>query len=157
MIIIKRYIGCDPGKTGAMVCISENGVEIVPFEEEAYRDALERWSKDSCVAAIERVSAMPGQGVSSTFTFGQNFGYTQGLMYAFKIPVNLVSPAVWKKEFSVQMGKDASKAEKKAKTIACMKRLFPDVSLKRTERSRTDDDGISDALAIAEYCRRKFR
>ena len=98
---MKRYIGCDPGKTGALVCISEDGVEIVPFEEEAYRDALERWSKDSCVAAIERVSAMPGQGVSSTFTFGQNFGYTQGLMYAFKIPVNLVSPAVWKKEFSV--------------------------------------------------------
>lgn len=153
---MKRYIGCDPGESGSLVCISDNGVEIVPFEVEAYREALERWSKDTAVATIEKVSAMPHQGVSSTFNFGTNYGFILGLCYAFKIPVNLVTPNQWKKEFSVQMGKDASKAEKKAKTIACMKRLFPDISLKRTPRSRVDDDGIADGLALAEYGRRKF-
>lgn len=140
-----------------MVSIDENGaVEIVPFDEESYRDALERWFNDDCVAACEKIHAMPHQGVTSSFTFGQNYGWILGLLYAYRVPVNLVSPMAWKKMFGVQLSKDASKAEKKAKTISEMKRLFPSVSLKRTERSKVDDDNIADALAIAEFCRRSF-
>lgn len=154
---MKRWIGVDIGKSGAMVSIDENGaVEIVPFDEESYRDALERWFNDDCVAACEKIHAMPHQGVTSSFTFGQNYGWILGLLYAYRVPVNLVSPMAWKKMFGVQLSKDASKAEKKAKTISEMKRLFPSVSLKRTERCKVDDDGIADALAIAEFCRRSF-
>lgn len=138
-----------------MVSIDENGaVEIVPFDEESYRDALDRWFNDDCVAACEKIHAMPHQGVTSSFTFGQNYGWILGLLYAYRVPVNLVSPMAWKKMFGVQLSKDASKAEKKAKTISEMKRIFPSVSLKRTERSKVDDDNIADALAIAEFCRR---
>ena len=138
-----------------MVSIDENGaVEIVPFDEESYRDALERWFNDDCVAACEKIHAMPHQGVTSSFTFGQNYGWILGLLYAYRVPVNLVSPMAWKKMFGVQLSKDASKAEKKAKTISVMKQLFPSVSLKRTERSKVDDDNIADALALAEFCRR---
>lgn len=154
---MKRWIGIDIGKSGALVSIDETGaVEIVPFDEEDYRDALERWRDDEIVAACEKIHSMPNQGVSSSFTFGENYGWILGLLYAYRVPVNLVSPMAWKKAFGVQMTKDASKAEKKAKTIAEMKRLFPSVSLKRTERSRIDDDNIADALAIAEFCRRNF-
>lgn len=154
---MKRWIGIDIGKSGALVSIDETGaVEIVPFDEEDYRDALERWRDDEIVAACEKIHSMPNQGVSSSFTFGENYGWILGLLYAYRVPVNLVSPMAWKKAFGVQMNKDASKAEKKAKTIAEMKRLFPSVSLKRTEKSRIDDDNIADALAIAEFCRRNF-
>lgn len=154
---MKRYIGIDVGKSGAMVSIDETGaVEIVPFDEEAYRDALDRWFNDDCVAACEKIHSMPHQGVTSSFSFGQNYGWILGLLYAYRVPVNLVSPMAWKKMFGVQLTKDASKAEKKAKTISEMKRLFPSVSLKRTERSKVDDDNIADALAIAEFCRRSF-
>lgn len=154
---MKRWIGIDIGKSGALVSIDETGaVEIVPFDEEDYRDALERWRDDEIVAACEKIHSMPNQGVSSSFTFGENYGWILGLLYAYRVPVNLVSPMAWKKAFGVQMSKDASKAEKKAKTIAEMKRLFPSVSLKRTEKSRIDDDNIADALAIAEFCRRNF-
>lgn len=153
---MKRYIGCDVGQSGALVCISDEGVEIIPFDLENYRNALERWKADDCMAVVEKVSSMPGQGVSSTFSFGTNFGMIQGMLYALHIPTELVPPQTWKKMFSLNLNKSFSKAEKKARTIAKMKQLFPDVSLKRTERSRTDDDNIADALAIAFYCKRTY-
>lgn len=153
---MKRYIGCDPGASGALVCISEDGIEIIPYDEENYREALERWSKDDCVAAIEKVGPMPGQGVSSTFSFGMNWGFIRGMFYTLRIPVQLIPPQTWKKLFSLNLSKEYSKADKKARTIQTVKELFPDISLKRTPRSRTDDDGIADAIMIAEYCRRKL-
>ena len=153
---MKRFIGCDPGVSGALVCISDEGIEIIPYDEENYREALERWSKDECVMAIEKVGSMPGQGISSTFNFGTNWGFVRGMCYAFKIPVQLIPSQTWKRTFSLNLSKDYSKAEKKARTIQVAKELFPDVSLKRTPKCRTDDDGIADALMIAEHCRRRL-
>ena len=153
---MKRFIGCDPGVSGALVCISDEGIEIIPYDEENYREALERWSKDECVMAIEKVGSMPGQGISSTFNFGTNWGFVRGMCYAFKIPVQLIPSQTWKRAFSLNLSKDYSKAEKKARTIQVAKELFPDVSLKRTPKCRTDDDGIADALMIAEFCRRRL-
>lgn len=156
---MKRYIGCDPGSSGALAMICEDGtIEIVPFDEEQYRNKLEEWSKDSdVVCAVEKVAAYPGQGVISVFKFGQNYGWILGMLYALRIPTNLVPPQTWKKAFGLTMSKAATKAEKKQKTIDTMKRMFPSVSLKRTERSKTDDDGCADALAIAAHCRRTFQ
>lgn len=153
---MKRFIGCDPGTSGALVCISDDGFEIIPYDEENYREALCRWSKDDCVMAIEKVGSMPGQGISATFNFGTNWGFIRGMCYAFKIPVQLIPPQTWKKAFSLNLGKSYSKAEKKARTIQTVKELFPNISLKKTERCRTDDDGIADAVMLAEYARRKL-
>lgn len=138
------------------MCISDDGFEIIPYDEENYREALYRWSKDDCVMAIEKVGSMPGQGISATFNFGTNWGFIRGMCYAFKIPVQLIPPQTWKKEFSLNLGKSYSKAEKKARTIQTVKELFPNISLKKTERCRTDDDGIADAVMLAEYARRKL-
>ena len=138
------------------MCISDDGFEIIPYDEENYREALCRWSKDDCVMAIEKVGSMPGQGISATFNFGTNWGFIRGMCYAFKIPVQLIPPQTWKKEFSLNLGKSYSKAEKKARTIQTVKELFPNISLKKTERCRTDDDGIADAVMLAEYARRKL-
>ena len=151
---MKRWIGVDPGMSGSMVCISEEGIEIIPYDEENYRDALERWAKDDCVCAIEKVGSMSGQGVSATFNFGTNWGFVRGLCYAFRIPVQLVTPQTWKKPFGLNIGKKYSKADKKAKTIQVAKELYPNISLKRTPKCRTDDDGVADALMIATFAKR---
>lgn len=78
------YIGIDPGKDGAMAVITPDTVTVFPFDRDGYRNALEGLCgfADNCRCCLERVNAMPGQGVASTFTFGQNFGFIQGLLAA---------------------------------------------------------------------------
>lgn len=99
------------------------------------------------IACVEHVSAMPGQGVTSMFNFGQNFGFIQGVLSALGIPYELVRPAKWKKEFSITRDKNTS--------IEVCKRLFPGVNLLPTERSRKEDDNMAEAILLAEYARRK--
>ncbi len=98
---------------------------------------------------LEKVHSMPQQGVKSTFNFGTSFGYIKGVLEAFGIPYQEVPPQAWKKEFNL-IGTD-----KKA-SIACAKRLFPNVNLLPTERSRVESDGMAESLLMAEYARRKY-
>lgn len=157
MINIKRWIGCDVGKTGALVSIDEaDNVEIIPYDEIAYRDALERWSQDKCHAVVEQVSAMPGNGSVGMFHFGMTYGEILGMMIAYRIPYQTVRASSWKKLFGLNLSKDKTYADKKAADIAKCHALFPNVSLKRTERCKRDDDNIADALLLAEACRRLF-
>lgn len=100
------------------------------------------------IACLEHVGPMPKQGVTSTFHFGECFGFIQGVLKASDIPFELVRPQKWKKEFSITRDKNTS--------IEVCKRLFPDVSLKRTEKCKKDDDGLAESLLLAEYARRKF-
>lgn len=142
------YIGIDPGKDGALAIIREGGVLVIPFGVEEYRDTLMAFLSGSmaAVCCLEHVSSMPKQGVTSTFNFGVNFGFIQGLLTAYSIPYELVRPQKWKKEFSLSKDKNAS--------IAVCHRLFPSVSLRRTERCTKDHDGMAEALLMAEYARR---
>lgn len=142
------YIGCDPGKSGAMAVINGDNVTVIPFDEKEYIDILLDCDILNTVACIEHVHSMPGQGVSSVFNFGMNFGWIQGIFAAYGIPYELVTPQKWKKEFSATSDKNTS--------IDVCKRLFPSVSLKKTERCKKDDDGIAESLLLAEYARRKF-
>lgn len=147
-------IGIDPGKSGALAVIyaDENNkpfrIKVVPFEETAYRDTLAACVDSRVVCCLEKVGAMPGQGVVSMFNFGHNFGFIQGLLQANKIPYQLVPPQTWKKEFSLSSDKQAS--------IDVCKRLFPDINLMATPRSRKENDGMAEALLMAEYARRKL-
>ena len=99
-------------------------------------------------ACVEKVGAMPGQGVTSMFNFGKNVGYIEGVLETLGIPYQLVPPQKWKKEFS--LGSD------KKQSIEVCKRLFPDISLRRTDKCRTDDDGMAEALLMALYAQRHF-
>lgn len=145
------YIGCDPGKSGALAVIWSNGnVDVATFRDDVYRDIL--WDAagtgDEVRCCLERVGAMPGQGVNSMFHFGENYGFIQGLLTAYSIPYELVTPNKWKKEFQVTGDKNSS--------IDVCKRLFPGVSLRRTDRCRKDDDGMAEALLLAEYAKRRL-
>lgn len=150
------YIGIDPGKKGGWAVIQPNTEPIVcPWDDTFFVSDIHgivdmaRERREKIVAAVEKVGAMPHQGVVSMFNFGTSYGYIQGVLTAFGIPYQLVPPGVWKREFSiVQKGKTGS--------VDVCKRLFPDVSLYPTERCRKESDGMSDALCLAEYARRKF-
>ena len=146
------YIGIDPGKDGALAVIIDSGkASIVPFDQDAYRLVLRQFCMQARMAqtraVLEHDGAMPGQGVTSMFSFGENFGYIKGLLEAFEIPYELVRPQRWKKEFGIS-GKNQS--------VEVCKRLFPGVSLRRTERCKKDHDGMAEALLMAEYARRHY-
>lgn len=144
------YIGIDPGKDGALAFIEPEpvGISVYPFDEGTYAELLQSASGFSCRCCLERVGAMPGQGVTSMFKFGENFGFIQGLLSAFYIPYELVTPQKWKKEFQITGDKNSS--------IAVCKRLFPEVNLRKSDRCRKDHDGMAEALLMAEYARRRL-
>lgn len=144
------YIGIDPGKDGALAFIEPDpvGISVYPFDEGIYAELLQSAGVFSCRCCLERVGAMPGQGVTSMFKFGENFGFIQGILTAYSIPYELVTPQKWKKEFQITGDKNSS--------IAVCRRLFPDVSLRKSDRCRKDHDGMAEALLMAEYARRRL-
>jgi crossover junction endodeoxyribonuclease RuvC len=91
-------------------------------------------------AFVERVSAMPKQGVTSSFNFGRSYGCVIGVIGAMKIPLELVSPTVWKKALNLS----ADKEQCRLRAI----RLFPAVADKF---ARKKDDGRAEAALIALY------
>ena len=142
------YIGCDPGKKGSLAVLRDGVVSVYPFDENVYIDVLVAIDPHDAVCCLEHVGAMPGQGVTSMFHFGENFGFIQGVLRAYKIPFELVRPQKWKKEFSITGDKNSS--------IAVCKRLFPDLNLLPTPRCRKESDGFAEAALLAEYARRKL-
>ena len=142
-------IGIDPGKKGGWAVIDGDGVEVYAWDDQTFVNVMAAtMNKGKCIAAVEKVGAMPGQGVTSMFTFGQGYGFIHGVLTALGIPFQVVPPREWKKEFGLNSDK--------SKSIEVCHRLFPDVDLKRTEKCRTDSDGKAEALLIAEWCRRKM-
>ena len=145
------YIGIDPGKKGGVATISEDGVKVYQWDDQRFIEDMRQHSNwlDKCVAAVEKVGAMPNQGVTSMFSFGQSYGFILGVLATAGIPYQLVSPATWKREFGLL------KSQKQGSVDVC-KRLFPGVSLLPTERCRKESDGMAESLLIAEYARRKM-
>lgn len=153
-------IGIDPGKSGAYAVIGVYPDPVLkPFDDLQFardmrdvatlieRTALsgEKWRSVVCV---EKVGVLPREGVTSCFTFGKNAGYIEGVLTALGIPYQLIPPKKWKSEFGLNSDK--------AKSVEVCKKLFPDVSLRRTERCRKDDDNMAEALLMAEYAKRRM-
>ena len=152
-------IGVDPGITGA-ICFFDNGevsdiIEIPSMAEgkknkrqingpQIYNEIsrrIEGLQKKNIAVVIEQVSAMPGQGVTSMFNFGQSFGVLKGICSAMQLPTHFVRPAKWKKYFNlIKTEKDASRT----KVIE----IFPYISSKL---SRKKDSNKADAILIASF------
>ena len=99
------------------------------------------FKKDEVVIVVEHVNAMPGQGVTSMFNFGQSFGVIKGICAALKLPIYFVRPTKWKKHFNlIKTNKDASRT----KVIE----VYPNISSKL---SRKKDSNKADAILIARY------
>mgnify|MGYP000349606282 CR=1 FL=1 len=137
----RAFIGIDPGQSGSIAVIFPSG-NATWIKLDSTDHDIAGWLQDiqaNSICRIERVSAMPKQGVSSTFKFGRSFGFLQGLLVAFQIPFELVTPQKWQAFMSCRTAGDKNVSK------AAAQRLFP--SLKITHAN-------ADALLIAEYCRR---
>lgn len=144
------YIGVDPGKKGGVAVIDGDGVEVYAWDDQTFVNVMAAtMNKGKCVAAVEKVGAFSGQGVKSMFSFGHSLGYIEGVLSAFGIPYQLIPPVTWKRSFSL-IGKD-----KKASIEVCHK-LFPDVNLLPTDRSRVPSDGMAEAALICLYAKRNL-
>ena len=114
-----------------------NGSQI--FNE--ISEKTKKIEKKNIKVVIEHVSAMPGQGVTSMFNFGQSFGILKGICSAMQLPVYFVRPAKWKKYFNlINSEKDASRT----RAIE----IFPYFS---TQLSRKKDSNKADAILIASF------
>ena len=150
------WIGVDPGQKGSYAVVGSDGsAKAYPWDDASFikhmngATMMRDLEGHKLIAAVEKVGAMPHQGVKSMFNFGKSFGYILGVLEACKIPYQLIPPATWKREFSI-VGKD------KSASIEVCKRLYPDVSLLPTERCRKESDGMADALCLATYAKRKL-
>tara|TARA_Y100000768_G_C23727158_1_gene563072 strand:- start:19 stop:513 length:495 start_codon:yes stop_codon:yes gene_type:complete len=158
-------IGIDPGISGS-ICFFENGkildvVEMPTMNEgkknkrqvngsQVYNEIFNRIKgvdKKDIKVIIEQVSAMPGQGVTSMFNFGQSFGILKGICSAMQLPMYFIRPAKWKKYFNlIKSPKDASRS----KVIE----IFPYYSAKLSKKK---DSNKADAILIASYYYETFR
>ena len=152
-----KIIGIDPGLSGAIAILENNKVLNtfdIPVMSEGKKNkrqlnsALlvnllkENINKDEEVAVVvEQVNAMPGQGVTSMFNFGQTFGALKGICAALELPIFFVRPSKWKKYFElINSSKDASRT----KAIE----MYPKLS---NQLSKKKDVNKSDAILIARF------
>ena len=158
-------IGIDPGISGS-ICFFENGKILDVIEmptmtdgkknkkqvngSQIYNEITKRVNQTDekkIRVIIEQVSAMPGQGVTSMFNFGQSFGLLKGICSAMQLPMYFVRPAKWKKYFNlINSEKDASRT----KVIE----IFPYFSSNLTKKK---DSNKADAILIASYYYETFR
>ena len=150
-------IGIDPGVSGA-ICILNNGKISELYEMPTMIDGKknkkqvngaeitnifqkELINETNSKVIIEHVSAMPGQGVTSMFNFGQSFGVIKGICAALRLPLYFVRPTKWKKYFNlINSQKDASRT----KVIE----IFPYISSKISKKK---DVNKADAILIARF------
>lgn len=149
-----RYIGIDPGQKGAIAILAEDsscqGIYQMPGTEmEIVKLLRSITASHPCMIGLEKAQSMPKQGVSSTFKYGKGFGFLIGCIMTLGIRHEQIPPQTWKKAICEGMpkGKDAS--------VITAERLWPDVEL-APGRCRKPQDGLSDALCIAEHMRRKY-
>jgi crossover junction endodeoxyribonuclease RuvC len=158
-------IGIDPGISGS-ICFLEDGIikDVLEmptmtegkknkkqvngsqiFNEISFR--IKTYEKKNIKVVIEQVSAMPGQGVTSMFNFGQSFGILKGICSAMQLPIYFVRPAKWKKYFNlINSEKDASRT----RAIE----IFPYFS---SNLSKKKDSNKADAILIASYFHETYK
>ena len=134
-------LGLDPGRSGGYASISPDRVAAFKWPETDADTAgvLAPFMGLECFAYLELVHSMPKQGVSSSFKFGDHYGFLRGLLVAYKIPFALVPAHKWQRAMGCLTHGDKNISKQKAQ------QLFPQVKITHA---------TADALLIAEYCRR---
>ena len=141
---MKLILGIDPGASGGAALISQDRkfVQVIAYKKLTPRD-LSLWLYEHrleiTMGFLEGVNAMPGQGVSSTFKFGMNYGWWQGTLTTLGIPFERVYPLKWQTKMSCRTGSNKNVSKNRAQE------LFPRIKVTHA---------LADALLIAEYGRR---
>jgi len=158
-------IGIDPGISGS-ICFFEDGkildvIEMPTMNEgkknkrqvngaQIYNEIIDRINKlqkQDVRVVVEQVSAMPGQGVTSMFNFGQSFGIIKGICSAMQLPLYFVRPTKWKKYFNL------IKSEKDASRTRAIE-IFPYFS---SQLSKKKDSNKADAILIASFYHETYK
>ena len=152
-----KIIGIDPGLSGAIAVMQDKKVMNMydmPVMAEGKKNKRQLNSTqlvniikeninedEDTIVVVEQVNAMPGQGVTSMFNFGQTFGAIKGVCAALKLPIFFVRPSKWKKHFElINSSKDASRT----KVIE----MYPTLS---SQLAKKRDVNKSDAVLIAKF------
>ena len=152
-----KIIGIDPGLSGAIAIIENNtvlGIFDMPVMAEGKKNKRQLNSarlvnifrenssnNEEVAVVVEQVNAMPGQGVTSMFNFGQSFGAIKGVCAALNLPIFFVRPSKWKKHFELI---NSSKDSSRTKVIE----MYPSLS---DNLSKKKDVNKSDAILIARF------
>jgi crossover junction endodeoxyribonuclease RuvC len=152
-----KIIGIDPGLSGAIAVLENNKVLNIfdmPVMSEGKKNKRQLNSaqlvsllKDNLepnketVVVVEQVNAMPGQGVTSMFNFGQTFGAIKGVCAAMELPIFFVRPSKWKKHFELI---NSSKDSSRTKAIE----MYPTLS---NQLAKKKDVNKSDAILIGRF------
>ena len=152
-----KIVGIDPGLSGAIAILKENkvlGIFDMPVMAEGKKNKKQLnnaqlvnilkeniQDKEESAVVVEQVNAMPGQGVTSMFNFGQTFGAIKGVCAALELPIFFVRPSKWKKHFELI---NSSKDSSRTKVIE----MYPSLS---NQLSKKKDVNKSDAILIARF------
>jgi len=171
-------LGIDPGLDGGLVLIDKKGdviakhiMPIISMVKKAKNKSGKKTVRSVDIVGVnklieiaqkgygsdlkcymEKVHAMPKQGVCAMFNFGYAFGVVEACLVANKIPYELVTPQAWCKVMHQGISKEY---QAKDRSLLVFKRLYPNFNFKATERCKRPHDGLVDGLLIAEYGRRQ--
>lgn len=145
------YIGIDPGQKGSSCILGFDEPIFCGPGVEGLISALFVTNYAGIHVVLEKSHAMKGQGVSSTFTFAQGYGELIGALKACKIAYTCVHPRTWTK---VMLQGVPTRFEGKQRAAYAAAQLFPTIDLRRTPKCKKPDEGMVDALLIAEWGRR---
>ena len=167
------FIGIDPGMSGAVSIIGNNGTEIYPMPLTVTQDDIdsvtinrilrETEARGKTFVILEKAQAMTGQGVTGVFTYGKGYGKILAVLELSSVPFAEVHPTKWKKAAGLSIPK--IKGEKDSERKKKLKRASVDLALKLFpgERDRIlgprggINDGIAESLLLADYGRRIYR
>ena len=152
-----KIFGIDPGLSGAIAILKDNKVVNIfemPVMSEGKKNKRQLNSAllanlikqniiddEEVAIVVEQVNAMPGQGVTSMFNFGQTFGAIKGICATLELPIYFVRPSKWKKHFELI---NSSKDSSRTKAIE----MYPKLS---SELAKKKDVNKSDAILIARF------
>ena len=152
-----KIVGIDPGLSGGIAILENNKVLRLfdmPIMAEGKKNKRQLNSallvniikenisiNEEIAIVVEQVNAMPGQGVTSMFNFGQTFGAIKGVCAALNLPIFFVRPSKWKKHFELI---NSSKDSSRTKVIE----MYPSLS---NQLSKKKDVNKSDAILIARF------
>ena len=149
-------VGIDPGIRGAIAAINSTTLEVIEVTDTPVVEGIYDISGMAAVirhlsllgvavVTLEQAQAMPGQGVTSTFSTGRGFGVWEGILGALDVPYRVVRPSVWTKKVLAGVS-----GEGKERSIRFALQMFPGCGLTPTG-SRKPRDGRADALSLAYY------
>lgn len=158
------YLGIDPGKSGGICAIEVPIKKIYGRQEKPVFGMIAQPMPETelgiyeliksfnvVVCYLEKVHAMPKQGVTSMFTFGQGYGFIRGVLSALQIPFVDVHPKTWMKGLGIPLqGKD------KLRLLKAAQQMFPKLELWKQPKTKGKQLAVCDAMLIAEFARRTY-